>query len=188
MQEMNVEHAFRLIEPGPILLVTTRGTDGPNVMTMGFHMMVQHVPPLIGCVIGPWDHSYRALRETGECVLSVPRASMSATVTEIGNTSGAGTNKFQALSIETMPAATVGAPLLADCIANLECRLVDETLSDRYSLHILEVQHLWAAPDWREAPMLHHLGDGRFRKDGDLIDESRRMTRWHHLARLGSQS
>jgi len=185
MQEIDVENTFRLIEPGPILLVATRGSDGPNVMTMGFHMMVQHAPPLIGCVIGPWDHSYRALRETHECVLSVPRASMSAVVTDIGNTSGADTDKFETFGIATMPGATVDAPILTDCIANLECRLVDQTLSDRYCFHILEVEHLWTAPDWREAPMLHHIGDGRFRKDGDLIDESRRMTRWQYLAGLG---
>ncbi|PRD42598.1 flavin reductase [Phyllobacterium phragmitis] len=184
MQEIDVANAFRLIEPGPVLLVTTCGTDGPNVMTMGFHMMVQHAPPLIGCVIGPWDHSYRALRETGECVLSVPRASMSATVTDIGNSSGVDIDKFCTFEIEAQPGITVKAPLLRDCIANLECRLADATLSNSYSLHILEVERLWVAPGWREAPMLHHIGDGYFRKDGDLIDESRRMTRWHHLAGL----
>lgn len=186
MQKIDVGNTFRLIEPGPILLVTTRGPDGPNVMTMGFHMMVQHAPPLIGCVIGPWDYSHRALRKTGECVLSVPRASMSAAVTDIGNASGADIDKFKTFGIETLPGVAVEAPLLRDCIANLECRLIDETFSDVYSLHILEVEQLWAASDWREAPMLHHIGDGRFREDGNLIDESRRMTRWRHLAELGN--
>jgi flavin reductase (DIM6/NTAB) family NADH-FMN oxidoreductase RutF len=46
-------------------------------MTMGFHMVVQHTPPLIGCIIGPWDYSYRALRETGECVIAIPTVDLS---------------------------------------------------------------------------------------------------------------
>jgi len=41
-----------------------------NVMTMGFHMMVRH-PSLIAAVIGPWDHSDKALRKTGECVIAI---------------------------------------------------------------------------------------------------------------------
>ncbi|WP_053063880.1 flavin reductase [Caballeronia mineralivorans] len=50
---------------------STRGD--PDIMTMGFHMMVQH-PTLIGAVIGPWDYSYEALSETRECVIAIPSA------------------------------------------------------------------------------------------------------------------
>lgn len=185
MQEISTENSFRLIEPGPILLVTTSLAGKPNVMTMGFHMMVQHAPPLIGCVIGPWDHSYQALRETGHCVLSVPREDMSATVTEIGNCSGADVDKFETFGVDTQPGTRSEAPLISDCVANLECHLVDETLSDSYALHILQVERLWGAADWREARLLHHMGDGRYSRDGDIVDESQRMTRWRHLATLG---
>ena len=62
MNEISAFQAYRLLEAGPIVLVTTSVDGAPNVMTMGFHMMIQHVPPLIGCVIGPWDHSYQALK------------------------------------------------------------------------------------------------------------------------------
>ncbi len=54
MQEYPVSKAYRLIEPGPVLLVTTFHKGRANIMTIGFHMMVQHDPPLIGCIIGPW--------------------------------------------------------------------------------------------------------------------------------------
>jgi flavin reductase (DIM6/NTAB) family NADH-FMN oxidoreductase RutF len=64
MNEFPVSKVYRLIEPGPVLLVTTSQHDRPNIMTIGFHMMIQHEPPLIGCIIGPWDHSFTALRET----------------------------------------------------------------------------------------------------------------------------
>ncbi|MDX8530329.1 flavin reductase [Mesorhizobium sp. VK25A] len=112
MQEIDVEITFRLIEPGPVLPVTC-GADGPNVTTMGFHLMVKHVPPLVGCVIGPWDHNLRALLETDECELSVPCAEMGATATDIGNTSGADTDKFERFGIETMPSSAARPRLLS---------------------------------------------------------------------------
>lgn len=182
MRELAVRNAVCLIEPGPILLVTTYGCDGPNVMTMGFHMMVRHDPPLIGCIIGPWDHSHDALRTTGECVLSVPGAEMARTIVDIGNCSGADMNKFAAFNLQTRPAHNVAAPLLTGCIANLECRLVDDTLSDRHNLHILEVVRLWVAPKWEKQKTLHHLGNGSFREDGVHVDHANRMTKWRHLS------
>lgn len=72
MKELPASQAYRLLEPGPIVMVSTRDNGRANVMTMGFHMMIQHDPPLIGCVIGPWDQSYQVLRKTGECVIAVP--------------------------------------------------------------------------------------------------------------------
>ncbi len=120
--------AYRLLEAGPIVLVTTRHDSTPNIMTMGFHMMIQHAPPLIGCIIGPWDHSYKALRETGECVIAVPTVDLARKVVKIGNCSGAETDKFKKFRLTPLPAAEVGAPLVAECLANIECRVADTSL------------------------------------------------------------
>jgi flavin reductase (DIM6/NTAB) family NADH-FMN oxidoreductase RutF len=182
MREIDVFNTVRLIEPGPVLLVTTQGPDGPNVMTMGFHMMMQHEPPSIGCIIGPWDHSSRALRDSGECVLSVPRAEMARTVVDIGNCSGTEVDKFAAFELCTKLARSVAAPLLADCIANIECKIKDDALADRYALHILEAVRLWVAPDWEDLPTLHHIGNGCFREDGRRLDDADGMTKWRQLA------
>ena len=95
LQPHPLDQVHRLIEPGPVILVTTRHRGVPNVMTNGFNMMVRHAPPLIACTIGPWDHSYEALVETGECVVSIPTAEMAATVVDIGNCSGTDVDKFE---------------------------------------------------------------------------------------------
>ncbi len=53
-----------ILEAGPAILVSTRGTDGrTNLMTAGFHMMMQHAPPLVGVIFGPWDYSYQAWQD-----------------------------------------------------------------------------------------------------------------------------
>jgi flavin reductase (DIM6/NTAB) family NADH-FMN oxidoreductase RutF len=137
MDRIDPSKAYLLLEAGPIVLVTTAHQGRPNVMTMGFHMMVQHDPPLIGCVIGPWDHSHQALRETGECVIAIPTVDLARKVVDIGNCSGADVEKFARFNMATAPAAEVSAPLITDCLANIECRVADTALAGKYNLFIL---------------------------------------------------
>lgn len=181
MKELPASQAYRLLEPGPIVLMTTSLEGRSNVMTMGFHMMIQHAPPLIGCVIGPWDHSYQALRKTGECVIAIPAVDLAETVVDIGNCSGEAVDKFERFGLKTRPAKDVAAPLLADCLANIECRVVDPSLVERYNLFVLEAKRIWIDERRKERRTLHHRGDGSFTVDGGTVDLRERMVKWRHL-------
>jgi flavin reductase (DIM6/NTAB) family NADH-FMN oxidoreductase RutF len=181
MKEIPASQAYRLLEQGPIVLVTTSQNGKPNVLTMGFHMMIQHAPPLIGCVIGPWDHSYQTLRNTGECVIAVPGLDLGETVVDVGNCSGDRMDKFQRFGLKTRPAKDVSAPLINDCLANIECRMVDTTLTVPYNLFVLEATRVWINEDRKERRMMHHRGDGTFTVDGGTLDLKDRMVRWRHL-------
>jgi flavin reductase (DIM6/NTAB) family NADH-FMN oxidoreductase RutF len=178
MQEMPAHKAYRLLEAGPIVLVTTSDGERPNIMTMGFHMVVQHAPPLIGCVIGPWDHSYEALTATGECVIAIPTVDLAKTVVDIGNCSGRTVDKFAKFGLTPLPARDVRAPLIGECLANIECRVEDASLVERYSLFILRAVRIWTDPDRKERRTLHHNGDGTFTVDGRTIDLRERMILW----------
>jgi flavin reductase (DIM6/NTAB) family NADH-FMN oxidoreductase RutF len=173
MKQIAASQAYRLLEPGPIVLVTTSFDGKPNVMTMGFHMMIQHAPPLIGCVIGPWDHSYQALSETGECVIAIPTLDLAEAVVDIGNCSGDQVDKFQRFGLTKRPGKAVSAPLIVDCLANIECRVADRTLVDTYNLFIDE--------DRTETRTIHHRGDGSSIVDGAMLNLSDRMVKWRHL-------
>lgn len=183
MKEIPASGAYRQLEPGPIVLVTTSHRDKPNVMMMGFHMVIQHAPPLIGCVIGPWDHSYRALRATGECVIAIPTVDLARAVVDIGNCSGDSVDKFERFGLTPRPGRSVAAPLIEECIANMECKVVDTSLADAYNLFIFEVERLWIDEDRKERRTLHHRGDGSFAVDGDVLDLSERMVKWRDLPR-----
>lgn len=174
--------AYRILESGPIVLVSTRSTDGhANLMTMGFHMMIQHDPPLVGAVIGPWDYSHRALTETGECVLAVPTVDLAETVVDIGNCSGKTIEKFSHFGLTPVPAKSVGAPLVRECWANLECRITDDAWSRRYNLFVLEVKRIWINNERHEKRLIHHQGDGRFSVDGETLDMGAKMVNWKYL-------
>jgi flavin reductase (DIM6/NTAB) family NADH-FMN oxidoreductase RutF len=171
----------RIIEPGPIVLVTTFHLGKPNIMTMGFHMMVQHEPPLMGAVIGPWDFSQKAIKATRECVIAIPGPDLAGKVVDIGNCSGKDTDKFQKFRLTPKQAQHVKAPLIEQCIANIECKVVDTRLVNRYNLFILKAVKVWLNDKRKEQRTMHHQGDGSFKIDGKLIDLRERMVKWREL-------
>lgn len=178
MDRIDPSKAYLLLEAGPIVLVTTSHQGHPNIMTMGFHMMVQHAPPLIGCVIGPWDHSYDALRASGECVIAIPTVDLARKVVDIGNCSGADVDKFSKFKLTGVPAQEVSAPLISECLANIECRVADTTLVDKFNLFILEAVGISIDRERKERRTLHHNGDGTFTVDGRILDLKEQMVLW----------
>jgi flavin reductase (DIM6/NTAB) family NADH-FMN oxidoreductase RutF len=111
-----------------------------------------------------WNHSYQALVETKECVTSIPSADMSETVVGIGTCSGANTDKFKNFGLTPLKAKAVKAPLIAECIANIECRVIDYV--KKHDLFVLEGVRAWMDPDARKRRTFHAVGDGTFVADG----------------------
>jgi flavin reductase (DIM6/NTAB) family NADH-FMN oxidoreductase RutF len=178
MKNIPLSKAYRLIEPGPVVLVTTAHKGRPNIMTMSWHMMMEFMPPLIGCIVGPWDYSFKALRATGECVIAIPTVDLASKVVDIGNCSGQDVDKFEAFGLTPVPAKKVAPPLVAECLANLECRVVDTSLVGKYRLFILEVVKAWTDPKRQERRTIHANGDGTFVVDGRTINLKKKMVKW----------
>jgi flavin reductase (DIM6/NTAB) family NADH-FMN oxidoreductase RutF len=160
---------YRLLEPGPVLLLATAGKVRPNVMTLSWHMPMEFEPPLVGCVLSNMDYSYGLLKAARECTLNIPTADMADKVVGVGNCCGRDTDKFQAFGLTAKPAKLVGAPLVAQCYASLECRLADSRLVNRYGLFILEVVHAWVDTAVKQPRTLHHLGAGVFMMAGERV-------------------
>ena len=135
MEPLPLSRAFTLIEPGPVVLVTTHDGTRPNIMTITW-TMVRGFDASFALTTGPWNHSWDALVETGECVLSIPTADMLDTVVGIGTCSGADTDKFDRFGLTPLPARHVQAPLIGECLGNIECRV--EEVVDRLSLVLLQ--------------------------------------------------
>jgi flavin reductase (DIM6/NTAB) family NADH-FMN oxidoreductase RutF len=169
MKDFPLAKVYQLIEPGPVVLLTTSDKGRANVMTMSWHMMVEFDPPQIACIVSAGDYSFAALRKTRECVLAIPAQSLAATVVKIGNSSGRDTDKFKKFALTPVPAAQVAAPLIAECYANLECKVTDTRLVNKYNLFILEVVKAWRDPAQKDAKTLHHQGYGKFAVDGETL-------------------
>lgn len=169
MKPFPLDKVYQLIEPGPVVLLTTAFDGEPNVMTMSWHMMMEFVPPRIGCVVSSADHSFTALTRTGECVIAIPSADMAEKVVAIGNCSGRDTDKFAEIGLTALPAEEVSAPLIGECFANLECRVVDRDFVERHNLFVLDVAKAWHDPQQVAPKTLHHKGYGTFVIDGEEI-------------------
>jgi flavin reductase (DIM6/NTAB) family NADH-FMN oxidoreductase RutF len=160
---------YGLLEPGPVLLLTTAHRGVPNVMAMSWHTMMEFEPPLVGCVVSGRDFSFDALKATKQCVLNIPTADLAAKVVGCGNTSGRRVDKFKAFGLTAIPGTLVDAPLIAECYANLECRVADTRLVNRYNFFVLEVLKAWIDPARKEPRTLHHRGRGVFAVAGETI-------------------
>lgn len=169
MRTLPLSRVYRLLEPGPVVLLTTASRGRPNVMPMSWHLMMEFEPPLVGCVVSDRNASFGALERTRECVLAIPTVELAREVVRCGNSSGRSVDKFGAFGLTALPAARVGAPLVGECHANLECRVVDTRMVRRYGLFVLEVVKAWIDPARKRPRTLHHLGRGRFMVAGRTI-------------------
>lgn len=169
MKHLPLAKVYSLLEPGPVVLVTTEARGVPNVMSMSWHTMMEFEPPLVGCVVSNRNRTFAILSRTKECVIAIPDAKLAGAVVACGNTSGAKTAKFKKCGLTPLPASQVDAPLIAECWANLECRVVDTTLVRRYCFFVLEVVQAWIDPVMKNPRTLHHRGCGNFMVAGKTI-------------------
>ncbi len=175
MKNLPLSKVYQLLEPGPVVLLTTARKGLANVMTMSWHMMVEFEPPLVACVVSNANYSFSALRATKECVIAVPALKLAAKVVNIGNCSGRAVAKFEKFGLTMVPAERVAPPLIAECFANLECKAADTSFVTKYNLFVVEVLKAWIDLAQRHPKTIHHHGYGRFVVDGEMIRLKSRM-------------
>jgi flavin reductase (DIM6/NTAB) family NADH-FMN oxidoreductase RutF len=144
-------------------------------MAMSWHTMLEFVPPLVGCVVSNRSYSFRAFKLTKECVINIPTAELAPAVVGCGNTSGRQLDKFEEFGLTAAKASRVGAPLIGECFASLECRVVDTRLVPRYNFFVLEVVRAWCDRSVTRPRTLHHEGYGRFMVAGRRMSLPSRM-------------
>jgi flavin reductase (DIM6/NTAB) family NADH-FMN oxidoreductase RutF len=156
----------RFLEPGPIVLVSSVWQGKANIMTMGWHMVMEFEPSRIGCYITNANHSFEMIRRSGECVINIPEVHLIDQVIGIGNTTGAEIDKFKEFGLTAEPGSKVGAPVIAECYANFECKVADT------GLEVLEAR----APSSPKYPKtVHYRGDGVFMTSGKNVSYRERF-------------
>jgi len=166
---MPLSRVYRLLEPGPVVMVTTAHKGRANVMTMSWHTMMDFEPPLVGCVISGNNYSFAALKATKECVLNIPAMNLAKQVVGVGNCSGRRLDKFKKFHLTPAQASLVAPPLIVECFANLECKVVNNRMVSKYNFFVLEVLKAWIDPGMKNPRTLHHLGRGAFMVAGRTI-------------------
>jgi len=172
MKRLKLSRAFTLIDPGPVVPVATHDGRKDNVMTITCTIVLRFSAQF-AITTGPWNHSYAALCKSRECVIAIPTVDLIDTAVGIGTCSGADTDKFEKFGLTALKARHVRAPLIKECLANIECRVVD--IVERHNIVVLEGLAAYLDNDRKEQRMIHAVGDGTFIVDGRRIDRKKMM-------------
>ncbi|GLI53540.1 flavin reductase family protein [Thermodesulfovibrio yellowstonii] len=172
MRKMQIKKAFTLIEPGPVVLVTTYDGKKNNIMTISW-IMVADFTPIFAMTTGPWNYSFTALRKTKECVIAIPTVDMLDKVVGIGTCSGADVDKFEKFNLTPVKGKYVKAPLIKECLANIECKVID--IIKKHNIVVLEGIAAYFDNSRKEKRTIHAVGDGTFIVDGHKIDRKEMM-------------
>lgn len=172
MHELELSKAFTLMESGPVVLVTTHEGQKDNIMTISW-TMVMDFRPVFAITTGEWNHSYAALRKNRECVIAIPTVDMLDKVVGIGTCSGKDTDKFGKFKLTPVQGKVVRAPLIKECLANIECKVID--IVERHNIVVLEAVAAYIDTMRKEKRTVHAVGDGTFIVDGRKMDRRKMM-------------
>jgi len=172
MRKMQMSKVFTLIEAGPVVLVTTHDEKRNNIMTISWTMVVDFTPKF-AMTTGPWNYSYSALCKTKECVIAIPTVDLLDKVVGVGTCSGADTDKFEKFMLTPVKGKHVKAPLIKECLANIECDVVD--IVEQHNIVILECAAAYFDSSRKEKRTIHAIGDGTFIVDGRKLDRREMM-------------
>ena len=172
MKRMQISKAFTLMEPGPVVLVTTNDGKKNNIMTICWTMVVDFTPKF-AITTGPWNYSYAALQKSKECVISIPTVDLIDKVVGVGTCSGADTDKFEKFGLTPVKGKHVRSPLIKECLANIECNVIE--IVKKHNIVVLECVAAYIDPSRKEKRTLHAIGDGTFVVDGRKLNRREMM-------------
>jgi len=150
-----IARAYRLLNPGCVVLVTVGDEERDNLFPVTWNMPVRDDPPMVALLTGKSNFSYSIIAETGELGINVPDASMVDAVLGCGLTSGRDVpDKFGRFGLNRRPAERIEAPLVAEAVASLECRVCQSVDLGDSALLVAQVLEAWVDP--------RHFTDGRW--------------------------
>ena len=173
--------AYLLLNHGPTVLVSSAHGDRRNVMAAAWNMALDFDPPKVAVVIDKSTLTRELVEASGEFVLNVPSRRIAALTLAVGSESGRGIDKISKVGAGSTAAAVVKAPLIDDCLAWLECRVIPEPhIQKSYDLFLGEVVAAWADPEvfangrWHfpdaQRRSIHYQAGGNFFATGEPFD------------------
>ncbi|HQP37667.1 MAG TPA: flavin reductase family protein [Polyangiaceae bacterium] len=180
--------SYRLVNHGPVTLITTRSGGKPNVMAASWVMPVDTDPPRVALVIGSDSLTFENVMATGELVVNLPTVDMIEQVHEAGNLSGREVDKLQRLGLRTVDGSRVAAPLIESCIGWLECKLIrDDSMQKEHGVLVAEVVAAWADDEvfrdgkWAfgstQKRTFHHVSGSTFLATGERLEAGTKAPR-----------
>lgn len=144
--EVPSQKAYRLIYPRLVVLASCidQATGKPNIITIAWATPLSMNPPLVGILIAPRRYSHELISNAKEFVINIPTVEILDKAIKCGRTSGRRHEKFSEFGLTAKPSKVVKSPIIEECIAHLECKLVDQITTGDHTLFVGEVVAAYA--------------------------------------------
>jgi flavin reductase (DIM6/NTAB) family NADH-FMN oxidoreductase RutF len=151
---------YTLLGSGPTVLITSSLKGKPNIMPIAWMTPLDFDPPIVACCIGDHSFTFQIVKKTKEFAINIPTVEMVNKVYACGQVSGKEVDKFKRFRLTAIPASKIKAPLIAECYASLECKVIDLSLINKYNLFIAKVVAAWVEKGAHKT--LHHITGRKF--------------------------
>lgn len=113
-----------ILNPVPVVMVTSRGTDGKdNVFTVGWVGTVCTKPPMLSISVRPERLSHKYISETMEFTVNMPTSKLTKAVDYVGVRSGKTVDKIKEMNFTMKEGTNVSSPYIDECPVSIECKV-----------------------------------------------------------------
>ncbi len=175
--EVELSKSYLLLNHGPVTIITSAHNDKRNIMSAAWAMAVDFSPAKLAVVIDANTYTRELVDASGEFALQIPKKKIAQTVMDVGSVCGREQDKFAHFKLNSFAAQKIQAPLLEDCIAWLECKVIKQE-SEKYDLILAEVvaaqadarqfiDNRWQFSDDKNERSIHYMAGGEFYVTGE---------------------
>ena len=174
LKNVKPEMAYRLINHGPVVLITTSDKNGkPNIMTLAWLTVINSEPPLIAIAMGEQAYSQKLIKKTKEFVINIPDRKLIKKVLYCGSCSGKNTDKFKDTGLTPIASQKIIPPKIKECFAHIECKVITQYKYGDVVLFVSKI--IYADADSKlfdgyiktaKIKTIHHLGGGWLAETG----------------------
>jgi flavin reductase (DIM6/NTAB) family NADH-FMN oxidoreductase RutF len=156
---------LRLLEPGPVVLITSMFRGHPNVMTAAWISPLGFDPPTITLAVHPGRLTHDLVSKSEMFGISIPTMDLIKAVHQCGMTSGHELDKFEAAGLTPMDPLEIEAPRIYECVAHIECGVIERVSLADHDLFVAQILSADADSDYfgnrwnveTELPLVHHI-------------------------------
>ncbi len=162
--------AARLLQPGPVTLITSLFHAQHNVMAAAWLMPLGTDPMLIGVAIRPDRLTHEFVSRSEVFALNIPTIDLLNQVHRCGIESGRDRDKFLSSGLTPADAVELDVPLVEECVAHIECGVVERISMTDHDLFVGQVLVASANDElftdrWQvheDSGLLHHIAGDQY--------------------------
>lgn len=173
-------NALRLLNPGPLVLITSKYQGKSNIVTVAWTSPVSHEPPLVSISISTKRHSHILIGNSKEFTINLPSFDLLDKVILCGSLSGKNVDKFKEANLTEVSGKKISSPSIKECFAFIECKVIDSFLCGDHYLFIGEIVHSEIEKnfynehiDLEKVKFINHLGGPYFTHPEKVVEKKR---------------